>query len=216
MVTIHNIVFMSVDAAAVSLSPPNISAKLSALDAVGIAAMINKAMTTKRSSGKIRSKSSRTPRLNSGDRMSLTAATRYTFGSSNIPGRGFGAGTVSDDTAALLSQAMTISGQTGGLFDCSIAPVMQAWGLPREITVSRITETETITTGEPGAQNTIQVSGEGIAVIAADCPDQVCVRQGVRAHGSAPIVCLPNRLSIRFSDGTAEALPDAVSGTGGN
>ena len=86
-----------------------------------------------------------------------------------LPLNQHGAGTVSDDTAALLSQAMTISGQTGGLFDCSIAPVMQAWGLPREITVSRITETETITTGEPGAQNTIQVWGEGIAVIAAGC-----------------------------------------------
>lgn len=39
-----------------------------------------------------------------------------------------GVGTVSDDTAALLSEAIAVSEQTGGLFDCTIAPVMQAWG----------------------------------------------------------------------------------------
>ena len=83
--------------------------------------------------------------------------------------------------------------------------------------LAHITETQTFTVGEPGAQNTIAVSPAGIAVIAADCPDQVCVRQGVRAHGPAPIVCLPNRLSIRFSDsGAEETAPDAVSGTGGS
>ena len=82
--------------------------------------------------------------------------------------------------------------------------------------LAHVAETQTFTVGEPGAQNTIEVSPAGIAVIAADCPDQVCVHQGVRAHGPAPIVCLPNRLSIRFSDAaTDDALPDAVSGTGG-
>lgn len=68
--------------------------------------------------------------------------------------------------------------------------------------LSRITTTETFTVGEPGAQNTIRVSPEGIAVIEADCPDQVCVQQGVRSHGPTPIVCLPHHLSIRFSDGS--------------
>lgn len=83
--------------------------------------------------------------------------------------------------------------------------------------LTRVTETQTFTVGESGSQNTIQVSPAGIAVIAADRPDQVCVNQGARAHGPTPIVCLPNRLSIRFSDtDTDNTLPDAVSGTGGN
>ncbi len=83
------------------------------------------------------------------------------------------------------------------------------------VDLSQVTQTETFTVGTSGAQNTIQVSPEGIAIIQADCPDQVCVHQGVRAHGPTPIVCLPHHLTVRFSSGeTADALPDAVSGMG--
>lgn len=79
--------------------------------------------------------------------------------------------------------------------------------------LSAITETELVTIGEPGAQNTIRISPEGIAVIAADCPDQVCVQQGTHSHGPTPIVCLPHHLSIRFSEKTdgSDGL-DAVVG----
>ena len=83
----------------------------------------------------------------------------------------------------------------------------------RTVDLSAVTEAEAFTIGEPGAQNTIQISPEGIAVVSADCPDQVCVRQGVRAHGPEPIVCLPHRLSIRFS-APGEAELDAVTGGG--
>lgn len=41
-----------------------------------------------------------------------------------------GTGTVSDDTAALLSRALEVSNLTDGLFDCTIAPIMEAWGFP--------------------------------------------------------------------------------------
>lgn len=39
-----------------------------------------------------------------------------------------GTNTLSDDTAQLLRQALALSKDTGGLFDCTIAPVMAAWG----------------------------------------------------------------------------------------
>ena len=39
-----------------------------------------------------------------------------------------GTNTLSDDTASLLRQALALSEDTGGLFDCTIAPVMTAWG----------------------------------------------------------------------------------------
>ena len=79
--------------------------------------------------------------------------------------------------------------------------------------LSRVTATETFTVGEPGAQNTIRVSPEGIAVIRADCPDQVCVKQGTHHHGPTPIVCLPHHLSIRFTDGAeTEDTLDATTG----
>lgn len=78
--------------------------------------------------------------------------------------------------------------------------------------LSRVTTTDTFTLGEPGAQNTIRVSPAGIAVISADCADQVCVKQGVRSHGPTPIVCLPHKLSITFSKPDDSDALDAVAG----
>ncbi len=87
----------------------------------------------------------------------------------------------------------------------------------RTVDLSTVKETEIFTLGEPGEQNTIQISPEGIGVIEADCRDQICVNQGIRSHGPEPIVCLPHKLSIRFvsssgvSSDTDVAL-DAVTG----
>ena len=50
--------------------------------------------------------------------------------------------------------------------------------------------------------NVITVSGGKIAVTEADCPDGYCQKRGF-CNGGAQIVCLPNRLVIRFG-GPAE------------
>ena len=47
--------------------------------------------------------------------------------------------------------------------------------------------------------NVLTVSGGKLAVTAASCPDGDCVRCGPR-NTNPPIVCLPNRVSIRFSE----------------
>ena len=60
--------------------------------------------------------------------------------------------------------------------------------------------------------NTVAVRPGAICVIDADCPDQVCVRQGWLTGGSAPIVCLPHRLVITLEAGGDEEAPDAVAG----
>jgi len=39
-------------------------------------------------------------------------------------------GVVSDDTLTLLQRALELSEHTDGVFDCTIAPVMEAWGFP--------------------------------------------------------------------------------------
>lgn len=83
--------------------------------------------------------------------------------------------------------------------------------------LSTVKDTEIFTLGEPGEQNTIQISPEGIGVIEADCRDQICVNQGIRSHGPEPIVCLPHKLSIRFvsSSGASsdtDVVLDAVTG----
>ena len=99
-----------------------------------------------------------------------------------------------------------------------IAEIVYQGEVIRTVDLLAVKKTETFTLGEPGEQNTIQISPEGIGVIQADCKDQICVRQGIRSHGPEPIVCLPHKLSIRFLDsentngsGDDEAL-DAVTG----
>lgn len=45
--------------------------------------------------------------------------------------------------------------------------------------------------------NSVTVKDGRVAVTWADCPDQYCVKQGFRS-GGRDIVCLPNRMVIRF------------------
>lgn len=59
-------------------------------------------------------------------------------------------------------------------------------GIDRELTV----------TTDKGS-NVITVIGGKIAVTQADCPDHYCMERGF-CDGGAQIVCLPNRLVIRF------------------
>ncbi len=56
--------------------------------------------------------------------------------------------------------------------------------------------------------NVITVYGGKIAVTHANCPDHYCMERGYCASGSQ-IVCLPNRLVIRF---VGEASMDGVAG----
>ena len=94
--------------------------------------------------------------------------------------------------------------------DETIATITLDGEVIAEYDLSQVRETEMFTVGAPGAENTIRVSPEGIAVSSADCPDQVCVHQGVRSHGPQPIVCLPHKLSITFSTDANDV--DAVAG----
>lgn len=45
--------------------------------------------------------------------------------------------------------------------------------------------------------NTITIRDGAVAVTEADCPDHYCMQRGY-CTGGAEIVCLPNRLVIRF------------------
>ena len=62
-------------------------------------------------------------------------------------------------------------------------------------------QTQTIRIDSPdGGYNIIEI-GEGntIRISEADCPDKTCVKTGVLSDG-VPIVCLPHRLIIKFTD----------------
>ena len=71
----------------------------------------------------------------------------------------------------------------------------------------RIDQSFTVTL-EDGGFNTVTVSGGKIAVTDASCPDHYCALRGW-CSGGTDIVCLPNRLVIRFL-GAQEI--DAISG----
>ncbi len=73
------------------------------------------------------------------------------------------------------------------------------------VDLARVTESYTI----PLDGNVILVEPGSIRMQSADCPDQICVHQGV-LHDAGRIVCLPNRVLIEMEH-TKDA-PDAKAG----
>lgn len=59
-----------------------------------------------------------------------------------------------------------------------------------------------------GSYNIVEIKDGEIFVSEAGCPDKICVKTG-KLKGGMPIVCLPNRLVIRFAD---SGEVDAVAG----
>jgi len=92
------------------------------------------------------------------------------------------------------------------------AAVYQDGKLLRTIDLMSVTEPYTFTVEGPAGTNTVEVERGRIRVSHADCPDQVCVRQGWISTGAALIVCLPNKLVIQIADGGGSAIADGVSG----
>ena len=70
-------------------------------------------------------------------------------------------------------------------------------------------EDQTFTVTYGGRSNEIEIRDHQIRVKAADCPDQICVHMDWLE--AAPIVCLPNRLSIQYADGEGASGLDAVA-----
>ena len=91
-----------------------------------------------------------------------------------------------------------------------VAQIKQGDTVIRNIDLSKVSGSyEFEIKGTDGGSNKIRVEKGRIAVIEADCPDKICVKQGYIQNGSIPIVCLPHRLSVTIigKDGI-----DAVTG----
>lgn len=61
-------------------------------------------------------------------------------------------------------------------------------------------EDQTIEVEYQGSKNVIRIQDHQICVIDAECPDQTCVKMGELRSSAAPIVCLPNKLVIKFAE----------------
>lgn len=70
-----------------------------------------------------------------------------------------------------------------------------------------LTQTVYIPVGEG---NVVAADAGGVWMHSADCPDQLCVKQGKLQSGSLPIVCLPNRVTVTLKSSNAEV--DGVAG----
>lgn len=80
-----------------------------------------------------------------------------------------------------------------------IAEIYQNGALIHTINLSDVTQPYCITIdGENGATNVIQIRSGSIGILSANCPDQICVRQGFLTNDLLPITCLPNHLVIRL------------------
>ena len=98
----------------------------------------------------------------------------------------------------------------GGGGDASVARITQDGVLLEEIDLARVDRPYSFTLEYGGGSNTVSVEPGRIRVSQADCPDQVCVKQGYISDGTVPIVCLPHRLVIEIAGGGAEALDGAA------
>ena len=90
--------------------------------------------------------------------------------------------------------------------------IYQDGKLLRQVDLSGVTATETMTVTGDAGDNVIEISPGSICVRSADCPDQTCVKHGPLKQGGTPIICLPNRLVIRWMD-AADTPYDAITGT---
>ena len=52
--------------------------------------------------------------------------------------------------------------------------------------------------GDNEESNTIKVENTGVSIISASCKDKICIHTGKIKDSSLPIVCLPNKLIIKF------------------
>ncbi len=101
-----------------------------------------------------------------------------------------------------------VAGQTSG----TMANIYLDGKCIRSIDLSQSDDSYEFTVDSPTGSNTIQVEPGRICVSCAECPDQICVRQGWISASVMPIVCLPNRLVIQIEEQSKQSELDGVAG----
>ena len=89
-----------------------------------------------------------------------------------------------------------------------IAEIYLDGALVRKVHWASLTEPIEISVGEG---NILCADGEGVWMKHADCPDQLCVKQGKISNGSLSIVCLPNRVTVSLKNASEGGL-DGIAG----
>lgn len=78
------------------------------------------------------------------------------------------------------------------------AGAAEIWSEGKRIATVSLAQDQTITVETETGVNVVTVKDGAVGVIEANCPDKHCVNRGM-CRGGAPVVCLPNRLVIKFT-----------------
>lgn len=92
-------------------------------------------------------------------------------------------------------------------YETKIATIYKDGVIVKKIDLNAVESPYIIDIGE---HNHVLVEKGKISMHSADCPDQLCVKQGAITNGMYPIVCLPNKVVISIEEGDEEI--DAMSG----
>ena len=93
----------------------------------------------------------------------------------------------------------------------SIALIYQDGTQIKRLDLSIVSEPYSFVVESDSGFNAIAVENGRIRVSGADCPDELCVRQGWISGGALPIVCLPHKLIIQLEYSGSHDI-DAIVG----
>lgn len=91
-----------------------------------------------------------------------------------------------------------------------VAEIYQDGALVQTIDLTALEEPQEILLTNGEKENRILAENGQIAMLSANCPDHLCVRQGPIQNGVYPIVCLPNKVVIKLVSAENSAV-DAVT-----
>lgn len=76
--------------------------------------------------------------------------------------------------------------------------------LVERINLETVTEDRELSLTSDSKENVIFISNNHIKMLSADCPDKTCVNHGELKAGGTPIICLPNKIIIRWESTSDE------------
>ena len=88
------------------------------------------------------------------------------------------------------------------------ATAVEVWSEGKLIQTLSLDGDQTVIVETATGKNIVTVKDGKVAVTEANCPDHYCIERGW-CSGGAQIVCLPNRLILKF---TGESAVDGVAG----
>lgn len=90
-----------------------------------------------------------------------------------------------------------------------IVGIYQNGSLVKKIDLTAQTGERTIELNGNYGKNIISITHDRIEMRSADCPDKLCVKHGELKSAGSPIVCLPNRIIIKFENQSSSSDAEA-------